>query len=81
MVFTTAIRQGVELLATDSFKDLGAKLHWPTFPECGDQQGIDNQRYMECLVRTAALTMYHPAGTAPMGHANNPDAVVDPQLR
>ncbi len=36
---------------------------------------------MECLVRTAALTMYHPAGTAAMGREDNPDAVVDPELR
>jgi choline dehydrogenase-like flavoprotein len=25
--------------------------------------------------------MYHPAGTATMGHEDNPDAVVDPELR
>lgn len=76
-----AIKQGVELLNTEAFRALGAKLHWPTFPECGGKQGSDNQRYMECLVRTAALTMYHPAGTATMGHEDNPDAVVDPELR
>ncbi|KZS16816.1 Neither inactivation nor afterpotential protein G [Daphnia magna] len=75
------IKQGVELLNTDSFRALGARVHWPTFPECGSKQGIENQRYMECLVRTAALTMYHPAGTATMGHKDDPDAVVDPELR
>lgn len=32
-------------------------------------------------VRTTANTVYHPAGTARMGAPDDPDAVVDPELR
>lgn len=81
LAWDPAIEQGVKLLETDAFKALGAKLHWPSFSQCGSNPGIDNKRYMECLVRTAALTMYHPAGTAPMGHPDDSEAVLDHELR
>lgn len=71
----------MELLSTEYFQTLGAKLHWPAFPQCGENPGTANQHYMECLVRTAALTMYHPAGTAKMGLMDNKEAVVDPHFR
>ena len=71
----------MKLISTEPFKALGARVHWPTFPECGIPDG-SSQSYMECLVRMAALTMYHPSGTAAMGcdEAECP-GVVDSQLR
>lgn len=74
LLLILAIREGVKLLATKPFRALGAKVHWPSFPECGAPDE-SSQIYMECLVRMAALTMYHPVGTSAMG------SVVDSQLR
>ena len=36
---------------------------------------------ISAYVRSTANTVYHPAGTCKMGAANDPLAVVDPQLR
>lgn len=37
--------------------------------------------YLECLTRSYTATIYHPVGTAKMGPADDPYAVVDPELR
>ena len=83
LLYFTAIRQGIELLETEPFRSLGARLHWPTFPQCGVNFG--SPAYMECLVRMASLTMYHPVGTNAMGNDDTEDghcpSVVDSQLR
>ncbi len=41
----------------------------------------DSTEYLETLVRKTASTVYHPVGTARMGAATDPMAVVDPELR
>lgn len=76
-----AVKQGAALIETEPFKALGAQLHWPSFSECGDKRGTQHRAYMECLVRMASLTMYHPSGTCPMGREEDERAVLDPQLR
>lgn len=57
----------------------------PEFPDCltphEPKPKLANDRYLECLIRTAALTMYHPSSTCTMGRADDPQAVVDPLLR
>ena len=37
--------------------------------------------YLEALVRKTAINVYHPVGTCKMGAADDPAAVVDPELR
>ena len=37
--------------------------------------------YIEAIVRRGAVTIYHPVGTARMGAAGDPRAVVGPRLR
>lgn len=76
-----AIKQGAALIDTEPFKALGAQLHWPSFPECADSRGTHNRAYMECLVRMASLTMYHPSGTSAMGKTDDHRAVLDTRLR
>lgn len=79
--FGLAIKQGAALIETEPFKALGARLHWPSFPECGANRGAHDQLYMECLVRMASLTMYHPSGTCAMGKIDDKKAVLDPRLK
>jgi len=73
------VREAVQLVATEPFRALGASVHLPAFPECGPPS-LESQFYMECLVRMAAITMYHPVGTNSMGD-NPADSVVDSKLR
>lgn len=40
-----------------------------------------SDEYLECLARSYTATIYHPVGTAKMGPATDPLAVVDSQLR
>ena len=56
-----------------TFLDLGAVPHIPQFKECSnlDVSSRDDDDlsdvFVECLIRTAAMTMYHPVGTAARG--------------
>jgi len=42
---------------------------------------IDSDDYLRALVRSKAVTVYHPVGTAKMGAKDDVTAVVDPELR
>eukprot|EP00475_Leptophrys_vorax_P033365 TRINITY_DN522_c0_g1_i3.p1 TRINITY_DN522_c0_g1~~TRINITY_DN522_c0_g1_i3.p1 ORF type:complete len:496 (+),score=137.34 TRINITY_DN522_c0_g1_i3:118-1605(+) len=42
---------------------------------------FESDEYLRELAKQCALTIYHPVGTTKMGAANDPTAVVDPQLR
>ncbi|KAK3865881.1 hypothetical protein Pcinc_028538 [Petrolisthes cinctipes] len=88
-----AFKMAVRLARTKAFRDLGASVHLPRFPECvggvggGDGDGtVDDTKirykdYVDCVVRVAAITGYHPIGTARIGNPNtDPYAVVDPTL-
>ena len=46
-----------------------------------DQYEPYGDLYLECLTRSYTATIYHPVGTAKMGPAEDPLAVVDAQLR
>lgn len=67
---------------SDSFREIGAKLHLPKFEECKNYKpNINDQGYIECIIRTAAITGHHPAGTCKMGSELSNFTVVDPTLR
>uniref|UniRef100_A0A182J0V1 Glucose-methanol-choline oxidoreductase N-terminal domain-containing protein n=1 Tax=Anopheles atroparvus TaxID=41427 RepID=A0A182J0V1_ANOAO len=80
-----AIRLAVRTVQTDAFRNIGAQLHWPRIKRCSNFGPPENthqmpsERYLECILRTSALTGHHPGGTAAIG----PDAgaVVDNKLR
>jgi len=42
---------------------------------------LASQAAIEAWIRRTAVTVHHPAGTCRMGSPEDPDAVVDPQLR
>jgi choline dehydrogenase-like flavoprotein len=78
------LTRGIDLyrkfLTTETFKlhkmkDLRLKID-----EC-DAFDYETEEYWGCYIRYFSTTLYHPAGTAKMGPASDPEAVVDPQLK
>merc|ERR1712136_587189 len=78
-IMLEAIRFAKETLDTPVLKKL-LTLHKVSNPYCKDHPA-DSDSYLECLIMHSTQTIYHPAGTCKMGPAEDPDAVVDPQLR
>jgi hypothetical protein len=64
------------IVRTKAFDSIGAEIQLPRFEDCGIPD-TEEVSYLECLVRHAAITMYHPVGTAFMGKGG----VVDEDLR
>jgi choline dehydrogenase len=44
-------------------------------------QGVESDAEIDAFIREHAESAFHPCGTARMGHADDPLAVVDPQAR
>uniref|UniRef100_A0A1A9VSG2 Glucose-methanol-choline oxidoreductase N-terminal domain-containing protein n=1 Tax=Glossina austeni TaxID=7395 RepID=A0A1A9VSG2_GLOAU len=62
------------------FKQFGSKIWRKPVPNCKQHQFLTDA-YLDCHIRTISMTIYHPCGTAKMGPAWDPEAVVDPRLR
>ncbi|XP_045181607.2 glucose dehydrogenase [FAD, quinone]-like [Mercenaria mercenaria] len=75
-----AIRIWEKLTETETFKRLGVDISDMNMPFCAKFR-FRSDEFWECIVRNVVLTVYHPTGTCKMGAADNPSAVVDPQLR
>ncbi|KAF4532998.1 hypothetical protein B566_EDAN000687 [Ephemera danica] len=76
---TRAFRLAVRVAESKAFRKLGARVHLPQLRHCG-VSNVRNDGYMECVLRTAAITGYHPAGTCPMGGSGR-HSVLDSELR
>ncbi|KAK7072954.1 hypothetical protein SK128_018785, partial [Halocaridina rubra] len=88
-----AFKFAMRLVRTKAFQKLGATLHLPKYEDCvprgsagkGDSVMDDTRslynEYVSCLIRVAAITGYHPLGTARIGKPGDPMAVVDSTLR
>jgi len=68
------------------FTDGTLRINWEECPQtrCGcpnKDLAATPDSFWECMVRTVVSTVYHPAGTAKMGRADDPMAVLDPELR
>lgn len=76
------MKLAIHLSSSQPFQRLGAKLHLPQLEECQHLK-VDpqSQPYLECIIRTAAITGYHPGGTCKMGSPYDETTVVDPLLR
>ncbi|KAK0095912.1 hypothetical protein PV326_007070 [Microctonus aethiopoides] len=68
------------LLQTKAFNKIGFKLHHFAIPGCNDFE-FDTLEYWECSIEHVAGTLYHPAGTARMGPVNDPNTVVNSELK
>lgn len=78
----TGIKLITKITNTEPFKEIGTKLHYPNFSNCAQYDRIESsERYLECVVRTAAITTYHLSGTCKMGKADDDFAVVDHNFR
>ena len=66
-------------------KELGAYIKVERYPTTKDTISVDIDRtsdeYVEELIKHRANLVWHPAGSCKMGRTDDPDAVVDPQLR
>lgn len=77
-----AIRLSEKLIATDVFRKVNAKIHWPVFDQCknfADEHSDLNDRYLECVIRVGGVTAHHPGGTCAIG--NSSDSVLDNRMR
>ncbi|XP_064627624.1 glucose dehydrogenase [FAD, quinone]-like [Lineus longissimus] len=71
-----------KLAKTSPLKKIGARLRdlEKKFPGCENlEAGTD--AYWKCVIPRMTMTMYHASGSAKMGAATDPLAVVDPELR
>jgi len=66
---------------TRAFKKYGGRM-WEgrKMPGC-EHFVLWSDKYLECLARQYTNTIYHHSGSAKMGPARDPTAVVDPRLR
>ncbi|XP_069696324.1 neither inactivation nor afterpotential protein G isoform X2 [Periplaneta americana] len=77
-----SVQMVIRVSSSKPFQRLGAKLHLPVLDECQHLEvDPNNLPYLECLIRTAAITGYHVGGTCKMGSPHDETTVVDSLLR
>ena len=77
------VKEILKLANTKTFESIGASAQDPYdeyYPPCNDLPYSSND-YWACRIQHFTLTGYHPTSTCRMGAANDPTAVVDPQMR
>ncbi|KAG8178923.1 hypothetical protein JTE90_014129 [Oedothorax gibbosus] len=68
------------IITGDAMQKIHSKRYSIPHPECKEFP-IESDNYYRCLTHSLILTVYHPVGTAKMGHPDDPTTVVDHQLR
>lgn len=78
-----AIRMAIDLISTDAFQAVNAKIHWPEFAPCKNfypsSEVPVTDRYLECIIRVGAVTAHHPGGSCAIGKSAN--SALDNQMR
>ncbi|CAG0902911.1 unnamed protein product, partial [Darwinula stevensoni] len=74
------IKKALEIGNTEAYRRHGAQFFPYSLPDCRDR-GVFSDQYWECHARYLTFNLFHDVGTAKMGPADDPTAVVDPQLR
>ncbi|CAG0922072.1 unnamed protein product [Notodromas monacha] len=77
---SSAFRLMLKMSNTTAFQRVGSRPYEKPFPGC-EAHVLFSDNYIECFLRQATQTIYHPVGTAKMGPRTDPTAVVDPELR
>ncbi|CAK1540567.1 unnamed protein product [Leptosia nina] len=75
-----AIKFVISIGESEPFRKYGATLHLAPYPTCSSYP-LGSEQYWECAIRTMMVSMRRQVSTCKMGSANDPDAVVDPELR
>jgi len=75
-----AMKQTIKVGLSPAYKRLNSTLITALYPGC-ERFEIYSDHYLACMARVYTATLYHPVGTCKMGPADDPMAVVDPQLR
>ncbi|KAJ8682944.1 hypothetical protein QAD02_018736 [Eretmocerus hayati] len=79
-IILEGVKHAIELSKTEPFQAYGSKIHNAKIPGC-KKFDFATDDYWRCAIRHLPSMMNHEVGTAKMGPASDPDAVVDPQLR
>lgn len=74
------IRFQQKLIVTKTFQKVGIEMVRLPLDDC-DRMVYDSDEYWKCYMSYMASTVYHPMGTAKMGPKNDPNAVVDSELK
>ncbi|XP_065351054.1 glucose dehydrogenase [FAD, quinone]-like [Cloeon dipterum] len=79
-IIVEGIKFVIEMSKSAAFQKYNSTVHDIPVPGCAHLIfGTDD--YWRCAVRHLTQNVYHQCGTAKMGPASDPEAVVDPQLR
>lgn len=74
------VRYAQKIAQTKAFDKYGIKMSPIPVPGC-EQYPDDSDEYWDCAIRTFSVSAFHHIGTAKMGPADDPEAVVDNKLR
>lgn len=75
-----AVRYIIKLGNSEPFEKYGAQLHVAQYPGCEHTTPLSDE-YWECAIRTIPLSIHQQMSTCRMGPPDDPDAIVDPELR
>ncbi|CAG7785181.1 unnamed protein product [Allacma fusca] len=80
-IMLEGVKFALQIGETEAFRKIGARLTTSIFPGCEKFGNASNDAYWECYIRQWTHTVYHYTCTNRMGTANDPNAVVDSELR
>ncbi|XP_065351057.1 glucose dehydrogenase [FAD, quinone]-like [Cloeon dipterum] len=79
-ILLEGVKTAIKVAESEPFKQYNTRLHNIPIPAC-KRFAFNSDDYWRCTIRQLTMTFYHQCGTAKMGPATDPDAVVDPELR
>lgn len=79
-VILEGVKHAIGISRTEAFAPYGTRLHDVKVPGC-ETHDFGTDDYWRCAIKHLPAMMNHEIGTAKMGPASDPSAVVDPQLR
>ncbi|PNF38173.1 Glucose dehydrogenase [FAD, quinone] [Cryptotermes secundus] len=79
-VMREGVKAAIAVGETASMKRFGTRFYRKVVPGCNGYEFFTDE-YWECVIRQYTMTIYHMSGTAKMGPADDPFAVVDHELK
>lgn len=79
-VLREGVKAAIAVGETQAMKRLGARFHSKPVPNCKHLTPFTDD-YWDCHIRQYTMTIYHISGTAKMGPASDPMAVLDSSLK